>query len=161
MNPRDTLTFRPAQSPEARAMARMSRDLIETGLDWRYTPNRIAMLMGDPETVALVACDAWGLHGFAVMQFGDEHAHLALLCVDPKQQRRGIGRCLTEWLIESAQVAGIARIELELRADNEPALAFYRRLGFAQTRVVPGYYRQNLAARCMVRWLRPELGPAP
>ncbi len=61
------------------------------------------------------------------MQFGDLHAHLALLCVPPAQQQRGIGRRLIEWLVESARVAGIASIRLELRADNAAALYFYRR----------------------------------
>ena len=134
---------------EARALAEMSRTLIEAGLGWRYTPQRMTALIGDPETVALVACDGAGIQGFAVMQFGDEHAHLALLCVQLAQQQRGIGRRLTEWLVESARVAGSASIRLELRADNPAALAFYRRLGFTQTQWVPGYYDGQIAARRM------------
>lgn len=132
----------------------MSRELIEAGLDWRYTPRRVAALIGDPETVALVACDASGIQGFAIMQFGDEQAHLILLCVRPAQQKRGIGRRLHEWLVGSARVAGIASIQLELRADNAVALAFYRRLGFTETQLVPGYYGSRFAARRMVLQLR-------
>jgi [ribosomal protein S18]-alanine N-acetyltransferase len=130
-------------------MAEMSRELIEAGLGWRYTPPRMAALIGDPETVALVACDGTRIQGFAVMHFGDMHAHLALLCVQPTQQQRGIGRRLHEWLIESARVAGIASIRLELRADNAAALSFYRRLGFTETQLVPGYYDGQVAARRM------------
>jgi ribosomal-protein-alanine N-acetyltransferase len=130
-------------------MAEMSRELIEAGLGWRYTPPRMAALIGDPETVALVACDGPFIQGFAVMHFGDMHAHLALLCVRPTQQQRGIGRRLNEWLIESARVAGIVSIRLELRADNAAALSFYRRLGFAETHLVPGYYDGRVAARRM------------
>jgi ribosomal-protein-alanine N-acetyltransferase len=150
----DILSLRPALAPQARAMAEMSRQWIESGLGWRYTPVRMAALISDAETVALVACEAACLRGFAVMRFHDEHAHLVLLCVDPMQRRRGIGRRLTEWLVESAQVAGIASIQLELRADNETAHAFYRRLGFTETGQVPGYYRGQIAARRMVRRLR-------
>lgn len=135
-------------------MAEMSRELIEVGLDWRYTPRRMAALIGDSETMALVACDASSIQGFAIMQFGDEHAHLILLCVRPAQQKRGIGRRLHEWLVESARVAGIASIQLELRADNAVALAFYRRLGFTETQLVPGYYGSQFAARRMVLQLR-------
>ena len=130
-------------------MAEMSRDLIEGGLRWRYTPQRMRALMHEDETAALVACDGTGLQGFAVMQFGDVHAHLALLCVQPPQQLRGIGRRLNEWLVESARVAGIASIRLELRADNAAALSFYRRLGFTETQVVPRYYDGQIAARRM------------
>ena len=130
-------------------MAEMSRELIEAGLGWRYTPLRMAALISDPETVALVAWEGLRIQGFAVMQFGDVHAHLVLLCVQPRQQRRGIGRRLCEWLIESARVAGIASIRLELRADNAVALSFYRRLGFIETQLAPGYYDGLIAARRM------------
>ncbi|MFZ2652172.1 MAG: GNAT family N-acetyltransferase [Burkholderiaceae bacterium] len=136
-------------------MALMSRDLIEAGLAWRYSPSRVAGLITEPETSALVACDGARLLGFAVMQFGDERAHITLLCVLPAQQRRGIGRRLLAWLFTSAQVAGISTIHLELRADNEPARMFYRALGFSETIVVPGYYEGRFAARRMVRMLRP------
>jgi [ribosomal protein S18]-alanine N-acetyltransferase len=150
---------RPALANEAQAMAEMSRTLVESGLGWRYTPPRMTALIDDADTVALVACEARHLRGLAVMHFGETQAHLVLLCVDAGQQRRGIGRRLTEWLVESAQVAGIRSIRLELRADNPAALAFYRRLGFSETRLVPGYYGGRIAARRMERTLAPDAGP--
>jgi ribosomal protein S18 acetylase RimI-like enzyme len=70
----------------------MSRNLIEFGPEWRYTPRRMAALVNDAETMRMVACDAPGILGFAIMQFGDERANLTLLCVKPAQRRRGIGR---------------------------------------------------------------------
>lgn len=149
------VTLRLACAQDAPAMASMSRDLIEAGLAWRYSPKRVAGLIAEPDTAALVACDGAQLLGFAVMQFGDERAHLSLLCVRPAQQRRGIARRLLEWLLESACVAGIASIHLELRADNEPARMFYRALGFSETILVPGYYEGRFAARRMLRLLRP------
>jgi ribosomal-protein-alanine N-acetyltransferase len=150
------LTLRPALPQEADVLAEMSRVLIEAGLPWRYTPSRIAALMRDADTVVLVAIDPAQarIHGFAAMQFGDEQAHLTLMCVQPLQQRRGTGRRLLEWLIESAQVAGIVAITLELRTDNDAALAFYRRLGFVEAHLVPRYYEGRIAARRMRRTLR-------
>jgi ribosomal-protein-alanine N-acetyltransferase len=139
----------PARALEARAVALMSRDLGEPGLDWRYTPARMAALLADPETSTVVACAGDRPHGFAVMQFGDDRAHLALLAVQPTRQRRGVGRALVDWLLASARVAGIAAVELELRADNAGALAFYRRLGFDETGVEPAYYDGIVAARRM------------
>ena len=139
---------------EAQAMAEMSRTLIEAGLGWRYTPARIADLIADADTVALVAHDAARVQGFAVMQFGHEHAHLVLLCVQPTQRQRGIGRRLTEWLLKTARVAGLESIRLELRADNTAALAFYRRLGFTETEAVPAYYDRRIPAQRMTLRLR-------
>ena len=157
--PRPAVTLRLARVEEAEAMAAMSRDLIEAGLAWRYSPQRVAALVDDRETVALVACDGAGLQGFAVMQFGDERAHLVLMCVRPACRRQGIARSLLDWLVDSARVAGIASIDLELRADNEGAHAFYRTLGFGESIVVPGYYEGRVAARRMLRWLRPPAAP--
>lgn len=146
--------LRPARVHEARAMAEMSRQFIEAGLAWRYTPRRIAALIANPETVVLVAHDGARLQGFAVMQFGDELAHLVLLCVQPAQRRRSIGRRLTEWLLASARIAGMASIRLELRADNAAGLAFYRQLGFAETAWLSDYYDGQIAARRMALRLR-------
>jgi ribosomal protein S18 acetylase RimI-like enzyme len=59
-----------------------------------------------------------------------------------------------QWLLESARVAGMVSVHLELRATNRPALHFYRTLGFAQTLVLAGYYEQREAAIRMMYLLR-------
>ena len=46
-------------------------------------------------------------------------------------------------------MAGIASIRLELRADSAAALSVYRRLGFTETQLVPGYCEGHVAARRM------------
>lgn len=141
--------LRPARVQDAQVMADMSRELIEAGLEWRYTPPRMAGLIRDPDTTAVVACDGACIQGWAVMHFGDVHAHLTLLCVQAAQHRRGIGRRLHEWLLASARVAGMGSVRLELRADNANALSFYRALGFVETQCVPGYYDGRVAAQRM------------
>jgi len=81
------------------------------------------------------------------------------------QRRRGIGRRLVEWLIESALTAGMASVHLELRASNDAARRFYRAMGFYETVLVPGYYRgveggRKEGALRMLRVLRVP-GPVP
>ena len=58
MTPRCAVLLRPARLPDAPAMAGLSRALIEAGLVWHYTAPRMAALIRDPDTVALVACGA-------------------------------------------------------------------------------------------------------
>lgn len=135
-------------------MAQMSRDLIETGLGWTYDAAKISRLISHAETLTLVACDGLGLAGFAVMQFGDERGHLVLLAVRPRSQRQGVGRRLLTWLLASARTAGIAELSLELRAGNAGARAFYRALGFSDSGLLPGYYRNREPALRMLRVLR-------
>lgn len=136
----------------------MSRDFIETGLGWRYDGPRIARSLRNRDLVTLVATERGRVVAFAIMQFGDERAHLVLLAVLPTHRRTGIGRRLIEWLTETALTAGIESIHLELRAHNESARRFYTALGFSETYVVPGYYRGRAGtsegALRMLRMLR-------
>lgn len=148
------LTLRPAQAHDAIPIAAMSRALIETGLAWRYTPRRIAAMIAGSETIALVADDGPRIGGFAVMQFGEEHGHLVLLCVAPPMQRRGVASALVDWLLKSARVAGLQTIAVELRTDNRGALGFYRSLGFIEDGLLADYYAPGIGARKMVLRLR-------
>ena len=143
-----------ANDRDARPLALLARVRIEGGGGGGYRPPRIAALIRDTDTVTLVARTHAQPIGFAVMRYGDERAHLILLAVEREHQRRGIGRRLIEWLLESAYVAGIASVHIELRAANAPAYAFYRALGFSETIRVPGYYRGRESALRMIRMLR-------
>lgn len=174
MTPR-AIAIRPAEQRDAQAIAQMSRDFIESGLGWKYDAARVLRAMRDRETLAVVACEngktgssATGsrpaVAGFAIMEFGDERAHLVLLAVRPSHRRLGIGQRMLEWLLESARVAGMASIHLELRAGNDAARRFYRAMGFYETVLVPGYYRsgegRKEGALRMLRVLRTP-GPVP
>jgi len=142
-----------ADAADAASIAGLARDTIEAGLGWSYRPPRIRALMTDPEVVALVTRMHGQCIGFAIMRFGDARAHLVLLAVEPRQQRRGFARRMLAWLMTSAVVAGIESLHVELRANNVPALAFYRHCGFCETFRVPGYYRGRETAVRMIRML--------
>ena len=154
------ISVRLAGQRDAQAIALMSRDLVESGLGWKYDAARVLKAIRDPETLAPVACDRGRVAGFAIMEFGDERAHLVLLAVRPTLLLMGSGPPLFDLLMASARVAGIARAHLGLRAGNEAARGFYRAMGFDETIVVPGYYRGREAALRMIRVLR-STSPVP
>ena len=135
-------------------IARMSRVLIEHGLPWSWTEDRVRRAIGDRETAVIVAREGRRLAGFAIMQFGDDYAHLSLLAVASAYRGRGIGRRLVEWLEACARTAGIFDVRLELRASNGSARAFYRALGYTDHGQVRGYYAGREDACRMVRDLR-------
>ncbi len=148
-------TFRLARLPDANAIALMSRELIEAGLSgWSWDPQRVTRAIRARDTVVLVAAARNSLAGFAIMNFGDSSAHLSLLAVKTSRQRRGIGAGMMAWLEESALVAGIATINLELRNNNSAARDFYRALGFRETAYIPGYYQGVETALRMSRDIR-------
>ena len=140
------VSIRLAGMADAPSIAVMSRELIEMGLGWSWTPQRVARNIRDRETLTIVACDRAQLVGFGITQFEDEQVHLSLLAVRPDHQRSGIGRSLMQWIEESALVAGINTIHLEVRATNEGARRFYRALGFQEIALMPFYYRGREAA---------------
>jgi len=150
----ESVTLRLARPADAETIASLSRDLIETGLGWTWSPERVTRAMRDKNTVTLIASERSRLVAFAIMYFGDEHAHLSLLAVRPSHQRQGLGRRMMDWLLQSAQTAGIASIHLELRAANHTARRFYRALSFTETAYIPGYYRGKEMALRMMRELR-------
>jgi ribosomal-protein-alanine N-acetyltransferase len=139
---------------DAQTIALLSRELIEPGLGWSWTPTRVLGSIHQPDTITLVAAAQQQLIGFAIMYFGQEQAHLDLLAVRPSHQRRGLGRRLLGWLEKSARTAGIVAIFLELRTANIGAHCFYQRLGFSDSAFLPGYYGGREAAIRMVRKLR-------
>ena len=140
-----------ARAADAREIAEMSRDLIEQGLTWSWTPARVKHSIGGPDSSVVVARRDGHVAAFARMHFGDEVAHLNLLAVAPEHRRQGLGRRLMEWLTATAVEAGVFRINLELRARNEPARAFYERLGFGTLGLIQGYYQGREAALRMSR----------
>lgn len=180
------ITIRLAEPRDSQAVALMSRDFIESGLGWKYDAPRVLKAIRDRETLAIVACEGGkpgatppaaataaassasartALAGFAIMDLGEERAHLVLLAVRPSHRRLGIGQRMLEWLLESARIAGMASVHLELRANNDAARRFYRAMGFYETVLVPGYYRgveggRKEGALRMLRVLRVP-GPVP
>ena len=147
-----------ARSADVPIIADMSRRLVEVGLPWTWTPERVMRHLRHPESMVITAraagCDTSTLAGFAIMHFGDDIAHLNLLAVDYRHQRLGLGRQLINGLERTAVAAGTFTICLEVRARNPVALLFYRRLGFLETGRVPRYYSGREDALRLMRDLR-------
>jgi [ribosomal protein S18]-alanine N-acetyltransferase len=70
-------------------------------------------------------------------------AELLLIATRPIFQRRDIGRALINHVLADCSNAQISVVHLEVRADN-PALSFYKAIGFEQVGVRPNYYRGAL-----------------
>lgn len=145
------LSLRLARPVDAAAIAHLSRDLIEYGLEWRWTPERVAASIHAPNVNVLVACVPGEIAGFAIMRYGNDDAHLDLLAVTPPHRRASVGRQLLEWLEQCAVVAGIFKIALEVRSGNDGAQRFYQRMGYRVLAQIPGYYQGVEAALRMGR----------
>lgn len=98
-------------------------------------------LAGVPETRWYVVAETDGeLCGYAGLLVGDGTADVQTLAVAPRHQRRGLGSMLLDALIAEARTRGARELLLEVRDDNEAALALYGRYGFERLARRRGYY---------------------
>jgi ribosomal protein S18 acetylase RimI-like enzyme len=143
---------------DAAVIAEMSRDYIEHGLGWSWTGPRIIRAIHDAATNVAVIHEHRLVLAFGIMHYGELKAHLALLGVHRSRRRRGLARHLLAWLELCANTAGVERIQVEARADNPEALAFYRALGYRQIERIRGYYRGEMDALRLEKqlWLQPS-----
>jgi [ribosomal protein S18]-alanine N-acetyltransferase len=141
-----------ATRADAARIAQLSRDLIEVGLGWDWTPARVMRCIRDRSTNVVVAYPSGQTPapassiGFGIMKYGEDDAHLVLLAVDARWQRQGVATAMLGWLEAVACAAGLAQVQVEARASNAEALAFYGRHGYRVVAEMPGYYRGREAA---------------
>lgn len=73
-----------------------------------------------------------------------DNCELRRMAVHPSVRRSGLARDLLRAVIDHARQSGCSRIELEVAASNEPALALYRSHAFEVVGRRRGYYREPL-----------------
>jgi mycothiol synthase len=67
--------------------------------------------------------------------------YLAELAVHPDQQRRGLGEAMLRWALAWFRSQGLTSAALQVNTDNAPAIALYRKLGFAAGEIGLDYRR--------------------
>lgn len=82
-----------------------------------------------------------GLMGYAGLNHTAGSADVMTIAVRSDIRGAGLGGQLLSALLQRAAVAGAEQVLLEVRADNDGAIALYRRHGFETIHVRPGYYR--------------------
>jgi ribosomal-protein-alanine N-acetyltransferase len=148
---------RRAGSDRVAALARLAAQAFAGG----WSTGSLAAELRRPDSLALVLepadpAPAAAPQGFLLARRGVGELHLLLVAVAPGARRRGGGSALLAGAIEDARRAGLAAVHLEVRAGNEPALAFYRRHGFLAVGRRPRYYEGREDAILMTRSLAPE-----
>jgi ribosomal-protein-alanine N-acetyltransferase len=87
--------------------------------------------------------ESGGLLGYALFWHVVDELHLLNVAVAIPWRRRGIGRALVNDLIAYGRAHAVARILLEVRAGNLPAITLYEQLGFTRFNVRERYYADD------------------
>ena len=151
----DRILIEFAALSDAAEIGVMSKNDIEYGLGWKYTPARIGRLIADSSRNVVVARAGSELTGFGIMAYYEAQANLDLLAVKPDFRRRGVGRQLVAWLEKVALTAGVFNVFVQVRAGNAGALRFYQSLGYATLEQDEAYYSGVEAGIIMAKSLRP------
>ena len=117
-------------------------DLHATAFLAPWDAGAFESLLGQPGVFAHDAPD-----GFILLRVVADEAEVLTLAVRPAARRRGVGARLVEEGGRLAAARGATRLFLEVAADNDAALALYRRAGFTDAGRRPGYYARPEGGR--------------
>ena len=122
---------------DARRCAELERLLFNGDDPWRAEAFLEALRAGH---YYLSAREGHSLVGYAGLARVGAEAEIHTLAVDPAHHRRGIGRALLRAVLDHAAEATVF---LEVRTDNESAIALYRSEGFVVIGTRRRYYRPS------------------
>lgn len=97
-----------------------------------------------------------GIAGYVVLRRVEDAAHVLSMAVTPPRRRAGVGRALLGRALAVAAREGARRADLEVRAGNAGAQAFYAAMGFVAAERRPRYYPGGEDALRMARSLEVE-----
>ncbi len=81
-----------------------------------------------------------GVIGHGVLSVAAGECHVLNVCIHPDYRRRGLGRGLVEFLLDTARVKGAHVALLEVRPSNIAAYRLYTGLGFDEIGIRKNYY---------------------
>ena len=107
-----------------------------------------------PDVIKLKAVENGEMIGFAACdpRPSEEAGWIATLGVDPRYQRRGIGRAL---LRACEAKSRLPRMKLTVRLSNEAAISLYEKEGYRSVDIWKRYYNDGEDGLVMEKRLRP------
>lgn len=107
--------------------------------------------LGRPGTIDLVADCQGEIQGYIMVSRYADVWHILNVTVRAQQRDRGIGGTLLEAVFEWADRRPHLGFTLEVRVSNAAAIHLYRKKGFADHGIRPGYYSDN-GEDAMIMW---------
>lgn len=157
---RQRVTVRPAVEADLDALLAIENACFTHDRVSRRSFRRF--VLGGRAAVLLAETDK-GAVGYALVLFraGTVLARLYSVAVLPAAQGTGLGRLL----MQAAEVAAVDRdcllLRLEVRPDNDAAIALYKLLGYRAFEHIPDYYEDHSDALRMQKALRAEAPTHP
>ena len=119
----------------------------------QFDRDQILYLLSEANASAFIVEQDGQVSGAAIMAWRKNAAigRLYSIVIDPVFQGRGLGSKLLQICEDAAVERGCDRVGLEVRVDNERAIAMYERHGYAVTEPLPEYYADGSPGLRMVK----------
>lgn len=143
-----TVSVTPMRRRHLRSVLRIEHQAVHKGWSLGLFMSELAR---DEGRVYLVAKVGSTVVGFVGLLFAGTDGHITTISVDPGWQGRQVGTRLMLVVTRQAVESGAEALTLEVRADNAPAIALYRRFGFSPAGVRKNYYAE-LGEDALIMW---------
>ena len=126
----------------------------------RLSRRALRRFLAAPHRPLLVAKFGAEIAGYVLLALrsGGKTCRIYSIAVSPGMARRGVGRELLNACERYARAHGRIAVRLEVRYDNAPAIALYRKLGYVEFGRYPSYYADGAEALRFEKRLAPREG---
>jgi ribosomal protein S18 acetylase RimI-like enzyme len=115
-----------------------------------YAKEEMSYFLGMPTAISLVGLHDKTIMGFVIAdKFRPRRASRSIgkiitIDVAPAAQHSGMGSLLMSSAEAELKSAGCDYVSLEVAVDNDPALRFYKKHGYAVLKILPRYYLDSI-----------------
>lgn len=152
------LTVRKYQASDFKRLLEIDQSCFVEGI--AYGEEEMRYFLAMPTAISLVGLNAGKVLGFIIAdRFRSRRASRSvgkIITIDvlPEAQQSGLGSLLMKTAEAELKQAECDYVSLEVAVDNEPALKFYKKHGYAVLKVLPRYYLDSIDGLLMGKKLR-------
>jgi hypothetical protein len=125
------VTIRPYHEDDEAAVAALWREIFPESSQWNNPERDIWRKLSVQRELFVVAEEAGEVAGTAMAGYDGHRGWVYYVAVSPRYRRRGVGAALMARVESELAAMGCPKLNLQVRADNIGAVAFYRKLGYA------------------------------
>lgn len=149
------LQIRRAELADIEALLALENQCFETD---RLSRRNFRWMIQKAHADLWLACETSEVVAYILTLYvrGTSLARIYSLAVSPQHRQQGLGQQLIKTAEKAALEAGRSFIRLEVRPDNQHAIALYQKLGYQPFDVVHDFYDDHTDAMRMMRVLQPD-----
>src|SRR5882757_1599291 len=103
---------------------------------WNDPASDIALARRGPNSTILIGRDAGAIVATAMVGHDGHRGWVYYVATDPARRGRGYGRVIMNAAEDWLREAGLAKVQLMVRRENERAVVFYQSIGYAETQTI-------------------------